>query len=182
VILNTYNMRKIDIPIVVLSLIISLFLSCCKNKLYDDEFVLDKTKYTGNQLKIDGYYYSPVENEDFFSLYVFYRNGIVLIPGVCDNPEECLAEFKPGSALFKYKYSWGLFLIDSNSISIEYYIPKMIEGMPAYIAMGDIINDTTFIIKEIKRSKNNSVRQLVNETYHYKQFSLKPDSTNIFLK
>ena len=58
----------------------------------------------------------------------------------------------------------------------------MIEGMPAYLKTGDIINDTTFVITEVERSKDGSERRTINEMYHYKHYSPKPDSTNNFVK
>jgi len=172
-------MKTINILIIAVANL--LFVSCIKDKYTDDSFKLNKNEYFGKQLKIDGYYYSSVENEDYFSLYVFYRNGVVLIPGVSDNPDEYLDGFTSGSGI-NNKDSWGLFLIENNTIQIEYYEPKMIEGMAAYLKTGEIINDTTFVITEVKRSKDGSERMTINETYQYKQFIPKPDSTNKFIK
>ncbi|MFT3740242.1 MAG: hypothetical protein QM786_15965 [Breznakibacter sp.] len=171
-------MRALSISIAMLILLLS---SCCKEKYTDDEFVLDKTSYLGNQIKTDGYYYSQVEGEDYYRLYVFYRDGIVLIPGVFSNPDEYISNFVAGFNK-EIKDFWGLYVIEDSSISIEYYVPKMIEGMPAYLKTGDIINDTTFVITEVKRSKNGSERKTISETYRYKYFDEKPDSTNSFIK
>jgi len=49
---------------------------------------------------------------------------------------------------------------------------------------GDIINDTTFVISvsyRMKKGKKTEVKAR-NETYHFKQFSPQPDSTNNFIK
>lgn len=165
----------------ILVLIILSFFSCIGDKYTDDKFVLNRTKYTGNQLKTDGYYYSDVEGEDYYNLYVFYCNGVVLLPGVSSNTDEYISGFANGFNK-KIKDFWGLFLIENNIIQIEYYRPKMIEGMPAYLETGEILNDTTFVITEVKRSKDDSERRTINETYHFKQFSNKPDSTNNFIK
>ena len=166
------NMRTLSISIVMLILLLS---SCCKDKYTDDEFVLDKTSYLGNQMKVDGYYYSPVEGEDYYRLYVFYRNGIVLIPGVSSNPDEYILSFVKGFNK-EIKVFWGLYVIDNNSIQIEYYKPKMIEGLPAYLKTGNIINDSTFVITSVERSKDGSEYQTLNEVYHYKYFSPQPDN------
>jgi hypothetical protein len=172
-------MKAISFSVAVL--FISL-LSCCKDKYTDDDFVLNKTEYTGDQLKIDGYYYSQVEGEEYYRLYIFYQNGITLLPGIDNDPYAYISNILLDSSFGDAKYVWGLFIIEDNIIKIEYYEPKMIEGMPAYLQTGDIINDTTFVITEVKRSKDGSEYRTINETYHYQHYNPKPDSTNNFVK
>jgi hypothetical protein len=155
--------------------------SCIKEKFSDDKFVTSKTEYTANQLRIDGYYQSKSEKEDYYYLCVFYRNGIVLLPGVAYEPNSYIAKLVDNFN-HEIKTFWGLFIIENGKITIEYYKPKMIEGLPAYLRTGEIINDTTFILKEEKRSKDDTEFKIISETYLFKQFSPKPDSTNKFLK
>lgn len=166
------------------SFMIMVFLSssCNKEKYTDDEFVLQKTDFTGNQLKIDGYYYSDVENENYYRLFVFYFNGVTLLPGSTNEPETYISELANDQSLGEVKYIWGLYLIEGNNIKIEYYVPKMVVGMPAYLETGNIINDTTFVITEVERSKDGSEHKILNDKFHFKHFSPKPDSTNNFVK
>ena len=53
--------------------------------------------------------------------------------------------------------------------------------MPVYLDKGEIQNDSTFLITKSIRSKTGEEKEL-NEIYHFKQFSPKPDSTNVFVK
>jgi hypothetical protein len=51
------------------------------------------------------------------------------------------------------------------------------------VRAGQILNDTTFVIAESYRmneGKKTEVKER-NETYHFKQFNPKPDSTNRFI-
>ena len=166
---------------IVFGIIIFMIIASCsiREAYQDDEFILEKTDYTGNELRINGYFHSDISAGGNYILYVLYRNGIILFPGGSDNPEETIdgfvEEFNSDSQTF-----WGLFQIKDNTIKIEYYMPKMYEGLPAYIKAGEILNDTTFVFREQYRSKDNSEYQEINETYHFKQYSPKPDSTNSF--
>jgi hypothetical protein len=155
--------------------------SCTKGIFSDDKFVTNKTEYTGTQLRIDGYYQSKSEVEDYYYLYVFYRNGIVLLPGVSNTPSPYIMKFVDNFN-HEIKTFWGLFIIGNGEITIEYYKSKMVEGLPAYIRTGEILNDTTFVLKEEKRSKDGSELKSIDETYHFRKFNPKPDSTNSFLK
>ena len=114
-----------------------------------------------------------------YSLYVFYQNGLVFTPGATYDTNEDFHIFRDTEYL---KRHWGLFIIDKDIIQIEEYKVSMIEGMPAYIKFGTILNDTTFVLEEERRSNDGSEYSRINEVYHFKQFSPKPDSTNNFIK
>lgn len=155
--------------------------SCIKEKFIDDSFTIKKSQYNGQELNIKGYYY--YKNFDGSNnLFVLYSDGTVLLLG---NPSDSLdkyvqmfvKEFNHGIQTF-----WGVFIINDTSIKIEYLMPRMIEGRPAYIKNGTILNDTTFIMKERYRSKDGSEYQEIEEIYHFRNFSPKPDSTNSYVK
>lgn len=167
-----------------LHIIIAMLLSlsaCTKDKYQDDEFSLNRAEYNGNELRIDGYYASKAIGEDYSYLYVFYQNGVLLKPGVAENTDEYIQKFVDGFN-HNIKDFWGIYQIQDSTIQVEFYKPKMTEGLPAYIKTGKILNDTTFILTNEKRSKDGSESRAISETYHFREYSPKPDSTNTFIK
>lgn len=157
--------------------------SNCEKIIQDMPFALKRQPYVENNLRIDGYYYQKYGDPERLTIYFFFSDGILLHAGdgyTIDIEES----FKDGSLyekLKKNKYCWGLFCIDDKNIQIERYYNTDDLSTKSFIRSGEILNDTTFSITKVIRSDGESERS-VNETYHFKQFSPKPDSTNIFIK
>lgn len=178
---------KLITTLILLSIFISLF-SCCKSLIPpDDKLTLTRENYDGNELKIDGYYYrlDYTKAEGYYDTYFFYKNGIVLYPGTISESTlnkfiEYLQNFDKSKN--NYKSSWGVFLITDSIIKFEKWYPSSaFEPTPTYIREGKILNDTTFQITKTYRG-NGSELKVVDEIYHFKKFSPKPDSTNVFIK
>ena len=72
-------MNNIKSIIIILAVIISSN-SCNKTEFQDDELSLEKQEYTGNQLRIDGYYYYAID-QNLFETYFFYENGVLISGG-----------------------------------------------------------------------------------------------------
>lgn len=165
----------------------SFFLLGCEKLFKDDVLSIPQTGYQGTQLRIDGYYYMSNPNSSYV-VYIFYGNGTVLSAGsfISSNlpkVEETLQDPAWISANKEYKYDYGRFLIEGDSIRFERWYPGS-PPLPAYVRAGNILNDTTFVVKEVYRMKNGEKTEEEsgrNETYHFKQFSPKPDSTNQFV-
>ena len=156
--------------------------------LKDDELTIKRTNFSGSQLKTNGYYMHIYGNPENITIYFLNRDGVFIYAG--SPPLKDLGvleqEFIDGTFnnyIKKYKTSWGVFAIEDKSIKIERWYPSE-PPLNAYIEEGEILNDTTFIIKEIYRQKNNKKKETKtrNETYHFKAFSPKPDSANNFVK
>ena len=158
----------------------------------DDELSISKTPYTGNQLRIDGYYYEIGVDGYLYPEYFFYSNGALINIGGRYSPNTIDTELEnfiksPNyiDGAKKNKLSGGLFIIDGISIKFEKWYPSSPgEGFPAFVRAGSILNDTTFVITEsyrMKKGKKTEVKDK-NETYHFRQFSPKPDSINIHVK
>lgn len=152
----------------------------------DEKLTFIRRDYKGYELRTDGYYYFKNISADSivkYHIHFFYRNGVVL---ECGNPtqEELKTreeEFKNGKFnkyVSRSASSWGIFKIDSSTIQIEllYYSP-----FRAYINYGEIINDTTFVLKKRKSSYSSEEIEILG-TCHFKKFYPKPDSTNNFIK
>jgi hypothetical protein len=161
--------------------------SCKKELMKDEELTIVKSPYEGNQLRIDGYYYSVNKfANDIASSYFFYKDGTIIHGGgwpYDDGLEGLERNFITSSYLNRIKISkmsWGVYIIDDDIIKFEKWYPSSGGGMPVYLHQGEIINDSTFVITKSIRSKTGEEKEL-DETYHFKPFSPKPDSTNNFV-
>jgi hypothetical protein len=176
-------------------LISFLFLCSCKkiNELRDAKLILKKQDYTGTELRINGYYYNtyPYNGSINYNIYFFYRNGIKLYGtsvSLADLPamEQQYMDGTYASNSKNYKADWGVFQIEGGTLLSEMWSDS--DGpLPAYRSEAQIVNDSTFqVIKrwEIKRCKLKNPKDFSSnpEIYHFKHLSIKPDSTNSFVK
>jgi hypothetical protein len=163
--------------------IISCFYGC--DKLFPDEKLsLQRTNYTGNELRMDGYYYCYLEKTNITVIYFLFKNGIIRYTGGYsryneDNREQEMVSYY---GKFTSKTDWGVFIINGNTIQYEKWVEAP-SGVRASInrRLGYIENDSTFHITESYYSGTGETKQ-VDEIYHFKQFDNKPDSTNVFIK
>lgn len=150
----------------------------------DDILTLEKIENNSNRLNLKGYYcYEYIENN--FDIYFLYENGIILY-GYSPSEDELHKygiKYKSGEfykEVQNIKFHWGVYQIDGNSIKFERWYPSE-KPYRTTIREGEILNDSTFIITKTYKANSNEVRER-NETYKFKKFSPKPDSTNIFIK
>jgi len=165
--------------------------NCNKDNLWkDDELSINKEPYTGNQLRIDGYFYEIGVDGYLYPEYFFYSNGSLIYIGGRYSPNTIDAELENFITSPYYindakndKLTGGLFIIDGLFIKFEKWYPSSGVGLPAYVRVGKILNDTTFVITESYRMQKGTKTETKerNETYYFRQFSPKPDSTNIFI-
>jgi len=165
----------------ILSMLSVVLLTQCS--LFDDKLSLPLTPYHGEQLRMDGYYYQMYDGKFYFPCF-FYKNGILITAGGLNNSlgemdESIKRRFINSQSYKTDKTTWGIFLIEDNVIRLErLYLPSPIS---AYIWEGIILNDTTFHITKSYRSNGKEQRK-ENEIYHFREFSPKPDSTNVYIK
>jgi len=158
--------------------------SCEKGIFADEELTLDKMPYLGNQLRINGYYYTTFS--DVYIIYFLYSDGTLFSGGHIYKEDLVTYEksYRDGSFWASHKDKrlyWGLYQINSNNIKIEKWYPSSEGGMPVYLHSGDILNDTTFVITKSVHSKTGEEKEL-NEIYWFKEFSPKPDSLNSLIR
>jgi len=155
-----------------------LFYSC-----KDEDLMIERIPYSGNELRIDGYYYRH-PNPDNTKVLFFYRNGVMInilryfpttdLTVVDKNLPDRYAELKND------KLSFQVFIIKGSTIQYSGWGTSTGSGRPSFKSIGTIENDTTFrIIKTINSRKGQEFEK--NDVYHFRQFSLKPDSTNNFI-
>ena len=172
----------------ILILIAGLMFSSCNLWEDDDELSMYRRPYEGTELRIDGYYYEKSTDyygEEWIHVYFFYNNGILLngLSMKIEDIEYNENEFRNGdfySFAKKYKDNWGVYQIHGDSIAFERWYPDY-PVTPAYIRIGRILNDTTFYIYKSVRSNGSETRSK-DETYYFKEFDGKPDSTNRFIE
>ncbi len=162
--------------------------ACTKNDVPDDVLNISKTPYLGKELRIDGYFYTKYNNQ-MLDINFLYENGVLsnFSGGNRNSFEEMEAYIKDPETLTRVKntkFSWGLFIIDSNDIKIDHWVPS--EGVPskqAFTRIGKIINDTAIVFTESYRLQNGqkSKYSKTNRLYYFKQYEPKPDSANNFL-
>jgi hypothetical protein len=116
---------------------------------------------------------------------VFNNNGVILAAGGLELSETEMdkyltKEFVNSDSYKKYKSNWGVFEIDGMLIKFERWYPSD-PPLKSYINSGLILNDTTFQITKSMRSDGSEVKE-INEIYHFRSFSPKPDSTNSFVR
>lgn len=170
----------------ILFLMLIFLNSCCDSWLYpDDELSIKRMDYTGNELRIEGYYYYG-NNGIYYDIYFLYHNGIILYCGGSHSNSELKEleiEFASGyyyNFIKNTKYHWGAFKIENNLIQFERWFPYE-GGLPVCNRSGVILNDSTFHITKAMRA-DGTEQQVLDETFHFKRFSPKPDSTNKFVK
>jgi hypothetical protein len=154
-----------------------LFLSSCKDEL----LTLKKENVTGSKLRLDGYYTN--EFNDYFHIIFLYKNGVLYTPGSVLKQELKNKElaFKNNVLPKNRIYRWGVFQIKDDIIKVERWYPYD-KGSEVYLSEGKILNDTTFVLTKITKSDKPKKSEIINETYRFRQFSPKPDSTNSFIK
>ena len=164
-------------------LIVMILLTSCVTML-DRDLRLQKIPYLGNELRIDGYYYSTIQYDKYMRVAVFYRDGFCINTAVKLVGQDTLNYIENEILLNeayinKFKSNWGglgVFQIMDSDIQFEVWLYKS----DSQIHCGKIINDTTFTINKSIGITNKTYKE--NLTYRFKQFSPKPDSTNVYVK
>ncbi len=162
---------------------------CSKTKTemkQDDTLSLKKTAYTGNQLRIDGYYYA-IYNNQIYSIYFLFENGVYAdfhsSSGDLEYTDTFIKKNNVLGVVKRTKYSWGLFLVEGSDIKMEQWHPSNGGPLPAYVRAGKILNDSTFQMTELYRMQGGEKTDAstINEVFKFHEYSPKPDSTNSFI-
>lgn len=153
----------------------------------DENLTLNKVEFKGNQLRTDGFYYgrptTDYQGVTLYDIFIFYKNGILMRPGNTEIKKmEDYVTSITNSNQINTKFVWGIFNIDNKSIKLEHWKAAQC-GYPTILRTGEILNDTTFILKKMEIRDNKGITETnINEEFHFKQFDTKPDSTNNFIK
>lgn len=167
-----------------------------------------RENYIGNQLKTDGYYYLLTKEDmgygyttKIFDCLMLFNNGIYYnISHGGYNPNlkidsvlvkldnEVKDQVKRQNDNLNYRPYWGVFKVSNSKIEIERWVTASGAGAyPTQIFIGEIKNDTTIHFHTLVgaypvNTNNKKKTKTIDETYHFRQFSPKLDSTNKFIK
>jgi hypothetical protein len=170
-------MIKIGIGLIIIFIAFIPCSSCDSFIEEDEELILSREDYAGNQLRLNGIYYKENIDTTKITRYALYRNGIVRFLNI-SSKARIFEDFPDASG----KSNWGVFLIEGDNITIEKWSPGPAANYVGFTQKGAILNDTTFQILERYDNKSESdERRAFNHVYHFVPFSPKPDSTNIFI-
>jgi hypothetical protein len=166
------------------TLLLSTFLCGC----YQHKINLSNNIGFKNQLKLNGFYYTSINPKTkAVQKFFLYENGVVLNMKAFDSVdlldlEKQIQGFNKYHTKQKNNYlSWGVFELKSNKISLTKWYPSSGGPLLVYVKRGEILNDSTFVIKWYETTKGKKIKDL-NDVYHFHKYSPKPDSTNNLIK
>ncbi len=173
--------------------ILNILLIClafsCKKDQQDEELHLQKTPYFGDELRIDGFYFREIVQNNSTQVFFLYQNGIILGGNVYTGDDwekklqESIASNLYNEVSKSYKSRWGLYSIKDSTIIFEKWYPASPGPRVTIAREGTILNDTTFHLQRSFRFENGkrvNIRER-DELFHFRQFNPKPDSINPFL-
>lgn len=162
-----------------------ILLTGCDTKL--QHLSMKKTPYSGNELRIDGYYYSNPDPDILGRIYVavFYQDGFcIYTQGSPENTDilsyienEILLNDAYINKLKREPIHIGAFQIMNPDIEIEYWAFRS----APFRCYGEIIDGTTFTINKVIENKSGKTH-VKNLTFQFQQFDQKPDNTNNYVK
>lgn len=168
-----------------LPLILSLCIFSCSKEEEELKLGTAKENYNGS-LRTDGYYSLIISNdaEERALSYILYRDGTLLYGGapLTSDVSARETEFSNGTwtiAAAGEKTFWGIYQVDGNEITFDQWYIRDGGVLASYQTTGTILNDSTFIMSSSNREGLDGVP--LEEVYHFKPLSEKPDSINQFL-
>lgn len=159
--------------IIIVFIIISM--CSCLRTLPDEVFTMTLTPDNGNEIRLDGCYISEHVYNNRSEYNFFYSNGVMFVFSDLLTIEN-ISQFTGGiDEMRKLKTCWGIFQVDKNTIKAQRWKPSD-DAIQCIVQNRTykIINDTTLSIDLLN---DGDIRY-----YHFKHFSPKPDSTNVFIK
>lgn len=143
-----------------------------------EPLTIPQMEYYGNELNINGFYRYKVDDENYYEIIVFYRNGICFVPSsISENGN--LEDYS--TYQLERKSNWGTYYIKDSTIKISSYIPTMYSGLISVISEGLILNDSTFILNAgYRNNQKKSFFNAINITFNIQKSNEKPDSTYCF--
>lgn len=167
-----------------ISLLCLILCSCktCKEN-GNQKLCSDANWYSGNELRLDGYYYSEYNDPPRRKIFFLYRNGVMfdgeLVPlDELEAKEESYSNGEYYRIAKDFVSKWGHYSVSNGKLKFEKWYPS--NRYIAYVNDGLIINDSTFHIAMSYRCDGSNFLS-ENVTYHFKKFGPKPDSTNQYI-
>ena len=159
-----------------ISIVLFLVLVCsCRRTLPDEEFTMERTPYTGKEIRLDGCYISnPDERHKYCEYDFFYSNGVFFGFGDFLNISN-ITQFTEIDSKRQKKGYWGIYQVKNNSIILQTWTMRDVDTQ--FIVQNrsyKIINDSLLFCDILNDGDINY--------FHFQKFTPKPDSTNVFIK
>lgn len=145
----------------------------------EHDLSMEPTPYLGDALRIDGYYrssYTTPGGTTYYEAYFLNRNGVLRHEGV--SPDANFVEagrLSDGEA----RWNWGLFRVEGRRLTFERWYPGNRWSHPC-TGRADILNDTTFVVRDV-RCRGEDEDDNDDQTFRFRAFSPKPDSTSRYV-
>ncbi len=175
-------MKKNIVFVILLSCILTSCFVLINGRYGREPLKMNREPMYSNKLRTDGFY-NFNDGRSFLNL-VLYKNGVILTPYATpyDSKKNKIAAedyfktiTKESNPYHDIVYSWGIFKVDSNNLTIEKWVSG--DGGHKYNTMirkGKILNDSSFVFP-----LGSSITKL--DTFRFVKTSVKPDSTCPFI-
>lgn len=154
----------------------------------DAPLSLERQDYGGMEINLEGYWWKWVEGslEPRIFVLFLYDNGIVLsgLSFSINDIEEKEASYSTQmfrDLTLRSKTDWGVFQVDNEDIDIEMWVSSNNGPLKTLVRSGEILDNETFLITSMLNNYSGETTAR-NDTFYFKEFSPKPDSTNPFIK
>ncbi len=159
---------------------------CSKVDGADEQFSFSPSPNLIGSIFLKGYYYYYYAPADYYIIMFLYSNGVILYGAAVSTTDLLKTEdsYKNGTfhaMAVKDISLWRIYKVEGDSIRIEARASDGTTPLIVGIYEGVILNDSTFTLLQSRRLDGRLIDKR-NETYHFKSFSPKPDSTNPFIK
>jgi hypothetical protein len=149
-----------------------------------EELSLTRTRYEGDEIRLDGYWYNLIEDGELGFLYFLYRDGTLLnaschfIEG--EDPEETIRSSEWERGIRQARDCWGVFAVERGRISFERWYP--FDGPErVYRDSGDILERERIHMDVYIRPSTGESRA-ADQLWYFREFAPKPDHANSFVK
>lgn len=156
----------------------------------DPDFDIKRLTYRGqfvynNQLRIDGMYYMSEEDGGLSIIYLF-KDGTCYFVFMASEQYDLssICCYQLNSTQRKIASDWGFYLIDDNVLKAQTFDIKPMGSMYTVEERWATIEDdkTLHFFRSMRNRPTGPKDVKLNDTYHFKYCTDKPDSTNILMK
>lgn len=151
---------------IVIIILIFFFFNACKEEPWPD-----RVPYYGSEIKTNGYYYCRRKN--YYDVYFFYRDGVVLKFDVDTLSKTCIE--KAYNHCQTFWNCWYTFYVNGNDLWIKQYKRRGLDGKEGWNYFAYIENDSTF--QFLYSVDISGEKKRMNKICCFKEFYYKPDSS-----
>jgi hypothetical protein len=161
----------------IVSFIFLTIFSACSDS-WRRKLNIERLDYNGNELKIQGFYYNKN-----FATFILFKNGVTLgwlrVGNTLNDVINYWTDKNSYGQHVDSPRDWGIYQISKEIFKSEGWYANGEILHPIGKHIGRIVNDTTLLITEAHFPPQHTVE---NDTFYFYPLSIKPDSTNRFIK